>query len=293
MGALHIIEWLRDDDRLRTGQDLFNELEPLGIMYNPPFDVRFYPVNTRSEFLTAIDRVQGEAQRTNRVPLLQIETHGSLNGIGPGGDNGLEWQPLRERLIALNEITRLNLFLGMAACEGAWAIKMLLPTTRAAFFGLLGPNDTIDPVTLSKGFTAFYKTMFRERSVDRGFEAMKAAVLPQKRVFSLISAQMAFEMVLAQYRDLQPTDADIEARLDAIEVQAEAHLLPEAERRAKRELARQFLCDTGEHFDRVRRDYFFIDRFPEHEHRFPLTLEGCRSVRVFAGGAESDPLGSA
>jgi hypothetical protein len=87
MGAMHIVEWLRDDDRIRTGWDLYNELEPIGITYRPPFAVRFHPVKGRAEFMAALDQVQEEPLRTNRVPLLHIETHGSGDGIGPGGEN--------------------------------------------------------------------------------------------------------------------------------------------------------------------------------------------------------------
>ena len=52
----------------------------------------------------------------------------------------------------------------------------------------------------------------------------------------------------------------------------------ERERIATREQARRFLLDTPGQFERFRREYFFIDRFPENDERFPLTLEACRSI---------------
>jgi hypothetical protein len=132
MGALHIIEWLSAGDR-RTGWDLYNELEPIGIMYQPTFPVRFHPIKSRQEFMAAPDRVQTETVAENRVPLLHIETHGNADGIGPGGDGGgIEWATLRDRLIRLNEITRLNLFVSIAACEGAWVWLPFLRLSCAA-----------------------------------------------------------------------------------------------------------------------------------------------------------------
>ena len=186
-----------------------------------------------------------------------------------------------ERLIALNEITRLNLFLAVAACEGAWAVKMLQPTTRAAYHGLLAPNRRITPDTLSKGFMAFYKTMFRDRSADTGFRAMKEAVLPETRVFSLISARMAFETVLAEYRAREPSEAEVGARLDAIEASGAAAGLSEAQRLEGRARAKRYLVAKDLHFEEFYRRYFFIDRFPENAGRFPITLEDCRPVDAF------------
>jgi hypothetical protein len=88
---------------------------------------------------------------------------------------------------------------------------MLQPIGRSAYFGLLGPNEEIKEEMLAKGFMTFYKAMLAHRSVDAGFRAMKDAVLPARKVFSLISAQMAFEMVLAEYRDTQHADDVVEA----------------------------------------------------------------------------------
>lgn len=107
LGVVHIVEWLRASDVIRSGWDLFNELQPLGIMSKPPVVVDFHRVETRAEFLALLQRFEDDYRQTRRSPVLQIETHGAKDGIG--GDDGIGWPELTEALIPLNRLTRLNL----------------------------------------------------------------------------------------------------------------------------------------------------------------------------------------
>jgi hypothetical protein len=70
------------------------------------------------------------------------------------------------------------------------------------------------------------------------YKPEKAAVLPKRKLFSLISAHMAFEMVMAEYRDTQHADDVIEARLDKIEVAGAAEGMNEQQRLYARSMAR-------------------------------------------------------
>jgi hypothetical protein len=51
IGKVHIIEWLRDNDR-RIDWELFGEVEPMGSISNPRVDAAFYRVATRDALST-------------------------------------------------------------------------------------------------------------------------------------------------------------------------------------------------------------------------------------------------
>lgn len=284
IGSVHVIEWLEEGD-LRIGWNLYNELEPIGITYRPPITAQFHRVTSPVEFMTALAIIASEAIGSNRVPLLHIDSHGSEFGIGPGGDNSIQWEAFRKELVRLNHTTRLNLVVIFSACEAAWAIKLQVPADRAAFFGTVGPNKRPAAGALLRAYLAFYKEMFATRSFDRAFAAMKKAVLPERRVFSMTTATLAFETVWADLRDKAQAQSHdfIEARLDAIEASGAADGLTEAQRLAGREAAREAMLAhdpllSEDNFQASRRQFFFIDRLPENDDRFPLTLPGCRTA---------------
>jgi hypothetical protein len=47
-GAIHIIEWFGANERVHTAWDLFNELEPIGIVYKPQLPVYFHREEPRA-----------------------------------------------------------------------------------------------------------------------------------------------------------------------------------------------------------------------------------------------------
>jgi len=132
LGVVHIVEWLRASDVIRTGWDLFNELGPLGIVSKPPVPVDFHRVETRSEFLRLLQQFEAQYRQNRRTPVLRMETHGGKDGIG--GDDGIEWAERMEALIPLNRLTGVNLVVVLAACEGFYGVQMLQPDRRAAAF---------------------------------------------------------------------------------------------------------------------------------------------------------------
>jgi hypothetical protein len=119
---VHIVEWLRPGD-MRTGLDLFNELEPIEITSNPEIPVDFSCVSTRAEFVALLRVFEEDLRTTGRLHTLHIETHGSDDGIGVSHTEGLSFRELTEELIPLNMLSRLHLFVVLAACEGVWGIR--------------------------------------------------------------------------------------------------------------------------------------------------------------------------
>ncbi len=283
LGTVHVVEWLRPGD-VRTGWDLFGELEPLGIASKPEVQTRFWRAVTREGFTKLLQTFENEFRATGRIPLLHVETHGNSDGIGVSADEGIRWPDFMEALISFNRLTRLNLVVVLAACEGFWGVQMLQPDRRAAAFrGLIGPNRRVDYDELSRGCMAFYRTVFGQLNGDAALKAMNGAVDPAKDTFWSISAETAFKIVYQSYLENQCTPEAFENRVATIlenigeRRRAEGHVGRfKWEIARDREVARTYLGDHRARFEEMRREFFFIDLYPENGERFDVTMEDCR-----------------
>src|SRR5713226_1677559 len=111
-GKIHIIEWLRrinpktgKPDR-RTGQELYQEIRSMfeGVP-GSPVQLILHRVSSRAAFLARLTRIEQDFRASGLVPLLQIETHGDDNGIGPSETDGLTWPELMKAVTPLNQAT--------------------------------------------------------------------------------------------------------------------------------------------------------------------------------------------
>lgn len=65
LGKVHIVEWLRPRDR-RTGGELLDELEPLGIVSKPQVLTQLHRIATRADFLGVLRGIEQEFRATAR-----------------------------------------------------------------------------------------------------------------------------------------------------------------------------------------------------------------------------------
>ena len=280
-GVIHIVEWLPPGD-LHTGRELFDELQPMGDLSRPPVDVDFRAVSTRTEFLELLQSFEAEFRRTGRIPVLHVETHGSADGIGASEEEGILWRELMDALIPLNRATAVNLVVILAACEGLWGIQMLqLDRRAAAFRGLIGPNRQLEAGQLQRGCLAFYRAVFRQGNGDEALRAMNDEF--QEEIFWLVSPETAFKQVYRNYLKQQCSPEALERRAAAVAAnigrRRRADGLPgryKAEIERDREISRRYLSDHRARFEELRREFFFIDEYPDNARRFDFTFDDCQ-----------------
>lgn len=112
---IHIIESLPEQGRsCRTGQRLFEELEPL--CATTPAKVEYHPVETKAEFCGLMLSLVSEAERGG-FPFLHLEAHGASRAPGKSSTSRgmvlasgelVLWSELAPYLVAINEATRLR-----------------------------------------------------------------------------------------------------------------------------------------------------------------------------------------
>ena len=277
-GKIHIIEWLAPDDA-KTGRELHEMLGELLPALAPNANVGFKRVETRDEFLGYLRSIKDDFRATLLLPWLHVETHGNLYGIGPETQGTLPWEEFMPELTALNQLTQLRLFFVLAACEGIWAMKMLQPTDRAAFLALLGPNEKISAGKLADAMKLFYRTMLEKSSGDAAFKAINDKINPEKPTFSMVNAEMLFKMIWQEFLRERASTGELDNRVQQIVIQnmiafREEHgfPMPPDVLEGVRRRVRRHVEAHEEHFAEFRRHYFFIDRFPENDERFPITF---------------------
>ena len=277
-GKIYIIEWLDPEDA-KTGRELREMLEDLLPALAPKVKLAFKRVKTREESLGYLRSIKDDFRATRLLPLLHVETHGNLYGIGPEGQEPLPWEEFVPELTALNQLTQLRLFFVLAACEGIWAMKMLQPTDRAAFLALLGPNDKISAGKLADAMSVFYRTMFEKSSGGAAFKAINDSINPDKPTFSMVNAEMLFKMIWQGFLQDRTSPDELDNRVQQIVIQnmiafreehgfpIPADVLEEVRRRVRRHVEAH-----EEHFAEFREHYFFIDKFADNDKRFPITF---------------------
>ena len=125
-----------------------------------------------------------------------------------------------------------------------------------------------------------YRTVLGKLDGDAAIKAMNDAVDMTKETSWTISAETAFKVVFKHFLETQCTPQTIEERLDRIMgnviARRRAEGYPElsaAEDARLWELTRQQLCDHRVGFDEMRREFFYIDLYPENDRRFDIKFE--------------------
>src|ERR1700730_7897920 len=115
----------------QSGRQLHEALTALAGDLEIPITVEHNPVSSRAEFEELLEAVLIDCEQTNRVTLLHIECHGNDDGIGLANADFMDWEQLCEHFVKINMATRLNLFVSVAACFGAYLASQFVPTQRA------------------------------------------------------------------------------------------------------------------------------------------------------------------
>jgi hypothetical protein len=271
-GRIHLLEWLSEGDR-RTGQEIFADVRSILGRAGVPIDVVLHRADSRPEFLRVLEQIDQDTRVSGRVPLLQIETHGDDDGIGPTRENGLAWPELMRALTPLNQTTGTYLTVILAACKGIWGIKMAQPIERAPFFGILGPNRNVMPGEVVRGMREFYRGVLELRDGAKAMSMLNNIVDPDKTTFGIFNCEQLFRDVWDGYLARCTDAAWIEARIDAaVAAAVPARSMSRGELADLRRLMRGRILDHSAHFEQSKRHFFMIDQFPTNAARFNLVL---------------------
>src|SRR5256886_1053157 len=153
--SVAVIESLRAGD-LRIGRDLFETtLAPVSIA-NPGVVTELYEPVSGGEFLGTLVTIASTAERYGRSPVIHIAAHGNRNGIELANSEFVTWEEITPALTTINRISRVNLLVVAAMCQGWHLSSVLRPTDRAPAFGVVGAHETLAGGPLLEAMQRFY-----------------------------------------------------------------------------------------------------------------------------------------
>jgi hypothetical protein len=276
IGSVHLIESLPQGD-LRTGERLFEDLEPRARAMQPALECHFWRESTRDGILNRLAAIVADVRATGRAPIVHIETHGITDETGLIVSSGefVPWSALKAPLTTINVTCRLNLLVVLAACNGRALLEIVQITDRAPVWGLIGPNRIVTAGEIEDAHRAFYRTFFETRDGGVAWRAMNATIQSPSPTFSLFGAEAIFRYVMAGYLAAQCTGevlAERKARIAATLI--EQGFTPDRLRVAEPVLW-AYLEDHQARFDEVKRHLFFADLCTDHDRRFTVSLDEC------------------
>jgi hypothetical protein len=216
---IHVIESLDNGFAGRTGTRLFQQLEAW--CQGTPVKPALHNPHDRAELFDLLNRFNRDAEQ-GQYPLLHFETHGialqpgqtTSPGIVLASDDGVTWQELAPIFTAINEATRLNLIVFMAACYGGDLETLIQPLDRATVRIIVGPIEELTARVIERATNAFYRTLLRDGG-NAAFTAINAALDPGDPGFWKLPAEALFLEILQNYYNERTTYDHIAARAEA------------------------------------------------------------------------------
>ena len=273
--SVHIIESLGE---YHTGRRLFEDLEPIIGTATPQVTPHFNAVRSRAEFRELLRSIAEDARLYSHSPILHIEAHGSSAGIEVSSGECLPWTEFKAELTTINKISRLNLLVILAACDGANMVSIIQPVDRVPVRALIGPNRIVYPDEIERASLAFYRTLFDAGEVRAAWRAMNDAVAPDQLTFAAFTAEYMLRYVMHYYlKTLCSEDALAKREDDATASGLRDGTIENVEH--FRQWFRSYVRDHQRHFERMKQHFFFCDLYPENVTRFDVAFEDCLEIR--------------
>jgi hypothetical protein len=257
-GELHLGRQLRDDlpHQIRAA--------------NLPLTVSYTQIAGASQLNERLEELAMWARDKAQSPILHIECHGAddQTGLVLADGSFASWRDLKPGLTAINVASRLNLFVVMSACSGAYLAHAIQPIDRAPLWGMIGPETPESAAGLRDTYRNFYQALLSRTSGD---EALKAVISTQSRraKYLFTTAEYFFKRTYRQYLQEQGSEAAYVARAKGMEIKGREiglTLPPHV-------LYAELKLKEREFFERYKQTFFMTDLYAENGERFPLSFE--------------------
>ena len=269
---LWVIESLPDGE-LKTGKNLVeNQLEDTN-KAQPNLKVAFEQPVTKSELFEILEKIKNESS-SGEYPMIHFECHGCEDGLGVASGELVEWDELREYFIDINRSCQLNLMIVVAACNGAHLIKVSTKLDAAPFWAIIGPEKEVIAGDIQDNFGDFYKTFFNDLDGDKAIEVLNQGKLGRDRKYHFLSAEKLFSRAYLTYYKSHCIGKGKRERIESLTSQAMQN--PEVKERGvkwARDQVKKGLCEEDNHFEKLKKRFFFINKYPENANRFKISRE--------------------
>ena len=112
----------------------------------------------------------------DKLPLLHLSMHGNEEGIELSNKDFVSWQELWELIAPLSNYMKGGLIICMSTCHGSYGSYMAnFENHNLTYASLIGNISTTNWADAAVAYITFYHLYFKELSIDKCVETMKAA----------------------------------------------------------------------------------------------------------------------
>ena len=264
---IYVIESLRPDDD-ETGTELFNDvIRPRMMQKGLENQCELIRVNTKQEFLDAIEYIRQMEIHQLANPIIHFEMHGDENGLQLGNNDCIDWPELQFFLLQLNGICGNNLFVSMATCYGGYIYKTINPAAWTPFWGFAGAFDEVFEDEVILNYSAFYNEFLQSGDFNRAIDALNSANPGGHSPFRFMNTEYVFQRAYERYGVFHLTPERIDQRVEAMFAECRPmRAFDHWTDQMIREHGRHLIVNEGDNMKkRMMRKFFLLDKFPDHE----------------------------
>ena len=273
---IYVIESLPEGDE-KTGTQLHNDLLRWLEYRYPGFkSVLLEPCN-KEDWNEKMASIQEDAEQ-GISPIIHFEIHGSTNkdGLVLASGELVTWYEMRMHLETINIASRMNLFVSLAVCHGAYLLTQYHLDQRAFCYGVLGSFDVLTVDDLKIRFFEFYQELFDTFSIHKAYQKLLNSNPGVQVDYQCISALEIFHRNYRNYILTQVEDPERvkERALEAAEESGLVLITPTMKEAFQQDFANELHNTKDKFYQEHSTKFLLLDMFPERRAEFniPKTL---------------------
>jgi hypothetical protein len=251
----------------RTGRAVHDHIRSMATAKGIYFEPAVRDVETREELLRELEDINRVTRRERIRPAIQLDAHGSVEGLALSDGSCMAWRELAEPLRRINEGCRNGLMLCSSMCNGGHLSLIALSQSvfrPTPYWGLIGPMKELSAGKLQSACQEFWEYVLVRSDAAKAIAKFDEIAGPA----AFIQSEMLFGRVWMSYVLSMVNDPDgLDERVARIRSESNASV-PDQH-------IRDCLCSLAalEREFRKRRDCFlWVDQFPELADRYNMTF---------------------
>ncbi|MHC1789904.1 hypothetical protein [Solidesulfovibrio sp.] len=270
---IYFLHSLKDNGYNLTRHIISHELPELQEKV-PHISFKEFETNSLEEMNAALDFIAYEVKSGDSLPLLQFDMHGWEGHFLTKSHDVISFEDIAEKLSDINRLSKFNLLLFIASCEGGSFISEINPTKPSPCWGVVSSTQKFKECDASNFIEVYKKAIFEERDW-RFVDVLNDGVSPGT-VFSVFSAENIFKTVFRMYIENYMGEENIFQRAASIQsARGRGYIdIGELSRMQKT------LSDIETPFYQYKKTFFMYDDMPENAKRFPLIVHDIYDVPI-------------
>lgn len=238
------------------------------------------------EWTESMEIILDDTVNKGVFPIIHFEIHGSTNkdGLVLASGELVSWESMRTILTKINIASRMNLFVSLAVCHGAYLLMQYQLDQRAFCSGLLGSFDEIKVSDLKIRFTEFYQELFTTFDMNKAYQRLLNSNPCVEIDYKCISALEIFCRIYKNYIITQVNDPErVKQRaLDAAKANGLRLETRQQKRSFQRDFAKQIHKTKNQYYMEHSTKFLMMDLFPEkkNDYNIPADLDTFMTMNI-------------